>query len=163
VRKHREELRAKGLRPVTRWVPDTRSPEFQAEYRRQALAWADHLRTSPEAKEEVAYWESMAIDPVGRMSRWTLNAVTCNYRNMAEAKVNAKSASAKDRVRKHREALRAQGLRPVTRWVPDTRSAEFQAEYRRQALAWADYLRTSPKAKEEGAYWESMASDQGWV
>jgi len=75
----------------------------------------------------------------------------------------AKTASAKDRVRKHRDALRALGLRPVTRWVPDTRSPEFQAEYRRQTLAWANYLQTSPEAQEEVAYWESIASDQGWV
>jgi hypothetical protein len=82
---------------------------------------------------------------------------------MAETVATSGSESTRNRVRKHREELRAKGLRPVTRWVPDTRSAEFQAEYRREALAWADYLRTSPEAKEEVAYWESMASDQGWV
>jgi hypothetical protein len=82
---------------------------------------------------------------------------------MAGAAEEAMTGSSRERVRKHREELRAKGLRPVTRWVPDTRSAEFQAEYRRQALAWAEYLRTSPEAKEEIGYWESMASDQGWV
>ncbi len=82
---------------------------------------------------------------------------------MAETVATSGSESTRHRVRKHREELRAKGLRPVTRWVPDTRSAEFQAEYRREALAWADYLRTSPEAKEEVAYWESMASDQSWV
>ncbi len=82
---------------------------------------------------------------------------------MAETTMKSSSEPARDRVRKHREALRAQGLRPVTRWVPDTRDPAFQAEYRRQALAWADHLRTSPEAQAEVTYWESMASDQGWV
>jgi Protein of unknown function (DUF3018) len=30
VRRHREEMRRKGMRPITLWVPDTRSPEFAA-------------------------------------------------------------------------------------------------------------------------------------
>lgn len=30
VRRHRQELRKKGMRPITLWVPDTRSPEFAA-------------------------------------------------------------------------------------------------------------------------------------
>ena len=36
------------------------------------------------------------------------------------------------RVRKHREALRKAGLRPVQIWVPDTRRPGFPAECRRQ-------------------------------
>ncbi|MBQ2261754.1 MAG: antitoxin MazE family protein [Loktanella sp.] len=44
VQKHREALRAAGLRPVQIWVPDTRRPGFAAECRRQAalVAAADH-------------------------------------------------------------------------------------------------------------------------
>lgn len=38
-----------------------------------------------------------------------------------------------DRVQKHRQALRAAGLRPVQIWVPDTRRPGFLAECRRQA------------------------------
>ncbi|MFN3663495.1 antitoxin MazE family protein [Yoonia sp.] len=38
-----------------------------------------------------------------------------------------------ERVQKHREALRAAGLRPVQIWVPDTRRPGFAAECRRQA------------------------------
>jgi hypothetical protein len=30
VRRHREEMRRKGMRPITLWVPDTRSPAFLA-------------------------------------------------------------------------------------------------------------------------------------
>ncbi|MBI0436135.1 antitoxin MazE family protein [Roseomonas sp. KE0001] len=37
------------------------------------------------------------------------------------------------RVQKHREALRAAGLRPVQIWVPDTRQPGFAEECRRQS------------------------------
>jgi hypothetical protein len=39
------------------------------------------------------------------------------------------------RVRKHRQALRAAGLRPIQIWVPDTRRRGFAAECRRQSLS----------------------------
>lgn len=39
----------------------------------------------------------------------------------------------RQRVRRHREALRAAGLRPVQIWVPDTRASGFAEECRRQA------------------------------
>jgi hypothetical protein len=35
VRKHREKMKALGLKPVTIWVPDVHSPEFKADIRRQ--------------------------------------------------------------------------------------------------------------------------------
>ncbi|WP_083988837.1 antitoxin MazE family protein [Devosia geojensis] len=41
--------------------------------------------------------------------------------------------SARERVQKHREKLRAAGLRPVQIWVPDTRRPGFAEEARRQA------------------------------
>ena len=47
----------------------------------------------------------------------------------------ASSSRSRDKVRQHRERLRAQGLRPVQLWVPDTRSDTFRAEARRQAKA----------------------------
>lgn len=37
------------------------------------------------------------------------------------------------RVQRHRDGLRAAGLRPVQIWVPDTRRAGFDAECRRQS------------------------------
>jgi hypothetical protein len=40
-----------------------------------------------------------------------------------------------DRVRRHRDALRQRGLRPIQIWVPDTRAPGFAAEARRQSLA----------------------------
>jgi hypothetical protein len=39
------------------------------------------------------------------------------------------------RVAEHRARLRAQGLRPVQIWVPDTRAPGFAAEAHRQSLA----------------------------
>lgn len=41
VRRYRERMKAKGLRQIQLWVPDTRSPEFAAECRRQSLLVAD--------------------------------------------------------------------------------------------------------------------------
>lgn len=41
--------------------------------------------------------------------------------------------STADRVKKHRDALRAAGLRPVQIRVPDTRHPGFAAECRRQS------------------------------
>lgn len=38
-----------------------------------------------------------------------------------------------DRVRRHRDGLRAAGLRPVQIWVPDTRRPGFAEECRRQS------------------------------
>jgi hypothetical protein len=37
VRRYRERMRAKGFRQIQLWVPDTRSPRFAAECRRQSL------------------------------------------------------------------------------------------------------------------------------
>ncbi len=39
------------------------------------------------------------------------------------------------KVRKHRERLRAQGLRPIQIWVPDVRAASFRSQAHRQSLA----------------------------
>jgi Protein of unknown function (DUF3018) len=41
--------------------------------------------------------------------------------------------STAQRVQRHRDELRAAGLRPVQIWVPDTRRAGFDAECRRQS------------------------------
>jgi len=42
-------------------------------------------------------------------------------------------ASTRERVREHRQRLRAQGLRPIQIWVPDVRAPEFVAEAHRQS------------------------------
>ena len=48
VQKRREALRAEGLRPVQIWVPDTRAPGFEEEYRRQIAVIAESDRQDPE-------------------------------------------------------------------------------------------------------------------
>ncbi len=42
--------------------------------------------------------------------------------------------SVSERVGRYRDRLRAQGLRPVQMWVPDTRGLHFLEECRRQSL-----------------------------
>lgn len=49
-------------------------------------------------------------------------------------KTSPKRPPSRDKVRAHRKRLRAQGLRPVQIWVPDTRSLTFKAQAHRQSL-----------------------------
>lgn len=60
--------------------------------------------------------------------------------------------SSREKVRKHRQRLRAQGFRPIQIWVPDVRSPGFIKEARRQCLA----LKKSPQEKEDMAWVESL-------
>jgi Protein of unknown function (DUF3018) len=68
-----------------------------------------------------------------------------------------------ERVRRHRERLRAQGLRPIQLWVPDTRDPKFIEEVRRQSLL----VRDSASEREindwlEAAQADLWASEDGW-
>lgn len=66
--------------------------------------------------------------------------------------------SVAERVKKHREALRASGLRPVQIWVPDTRKRGFRAECRRQST-----LLSNDKQETEVLDWlDSVADREGW-
>lgn len=65
----------------------------------------------------------------------------------------ASEPSSRERVRRHREKLRAQGLRPVQFWVPDRDSDVFRAEAYRQSLAVAQ----SDTAEEDMAFVESIS------
>jgi len=56
VAAYRARMRAQGLRQIQMWVPDTRSPEFAKEARRQSRA----LARSPQAKEDLAFIESLS-------------------------------------------------------------------------------------------------------
>jgi hypothetical protein len=56
VAAHRARMRAQGLRLIQMWVPDTRSPEFAKEARRQMRA----LARSPQEKEDIAFVESIS-------------------------------------------------------------------------------------------------------
>ena len=69
-----------------------------------------------------------------------------------------KRVAARERVRKHREALRAQGLRPIQIWVPDTRRPGFAEEARRQSLA----VRDDPQETEVLDWIEKAMDYSGW-
>jgi hypothetical protein len=56
VRKHRERLRKRGLRPIQIWVPDVRSPGFRSEAHRQSLAVA----ASRSAHEDQAFIDAVS-------------------------------------------------------------------------------------------------------
>lgn len=66
---------------------------------------------------------------------------------------SSKSATSRDKVRKHRESLRAAGLRPVQFWVPDVNSPEFIAEARRQSRLVAE----SPGEADDQAFIDSVS------
>jgi hypothetical protein len=59
------------------------------------------------------------------------------------------------KTREWRARMRAQGLRPVQLWVPDTRSAAFLAEARRQSRAAAN----SEHEREINAWIEAVSAD----
>ena len=64
-----------------------------------------------------------------------------------------KPSSSRDKVRSHRARLRAQGLRPIQIWVPDTRSPRFAAEARRQC----ELIANSPQEAEDQAFVDSIS------
>ena len=61
-----------------------------------------------------------------------------------------------DRVRGHRERLRAQGLRPIQIWVPDVRSPDFAAQAHEQSLA----IATSTASIDEQAFIDALSLDE---
>ena len=61
--------------------------------------------------------------------------------------------SNRDKVREHRERLRAQGLRPIQIWVPDVRVPGFAEEMHRQSLAVA----RSPQADEDQDFIDAIS------
>jgi hypothetical protein len=68
-----------------------------------------------------------------------------------------KPRSSRDKVREHRERLRALGLRPIQIWVPDVRSATFRAEARRQSLVIAQ----SAHEAEDQAFVDAVSDRDG--
>lgn len=67
-------------------------------------------------------------------------------------------AATKDRVRQHRAALLAAGLRPVQIWVPDTRRSDFAAECRRQSRM----LRDDPHERETLGWLAAAGDGASW-
>lgn len=67
----------------------------------------------------------------------------------------AKRMPPRERVRFHRERLRAQGLRPIQIWVPDVRARGFRDAARRQAAAVA----ASPLGADDQAFIDSLSDE----
>jgi hypothetical protein len=68
------------------------------------------------------------------------------------------SESTSARVQKHRDALRASGLRPLQIWVPDTKQPGFAEECHRQSLS----LRSDPHEQETLERLAAIADTDGW-
>ena len=64
-----------------------------------------------------------------------------------------------ERVRKHREQLRAAGLKPVQIWVPDTRSEAFRRKCEQESLS----LARDALEAETLAWIAEVADTDGWV
>jgi len=58
VRNYRERMRARGLRPIQIWVPDTRTAKFAKEAHRQSLAVAK----SAGEREDQAFIDAITGD-----------------------------------------------------------------------------------------------------
>ena len=65
----------------------------------------------------------------------------------------SKAKPSREKVRVDRERLRAQGLRPIQIWVPDTRSPAFAAEAHRQSRLVA----LSPHADGDQAFIDAVS------
>ncbi len=61
-------------------------------------------------------------------------------------------------MRAYRSRLRAQGLRPVQLWVPDTRRPSVVAEWRRQSLSVAN----DPAEHEVLSWMDDVSDVDGW-
>ena len=66
-----------------------------------------------------------------------------------------KTKPSRQKVRRHRENLRRQGLRPIQVWVPDVRSRAFKTQAHRQSLA----IARSDNEREDQAFIDAV-SDQ---
>jgi hypothetical protein len=68
-------------------------------------------------------------------------------------KKKVSGASSRAKVSAYRARLRAQGLRPIQIWVPDTRQPNFAIEAARQS----GLLNNSPLAAEDQAFVDSVS------
>jgi Protein of unknown function (DUF3018) len=59
----------------------------------------------------------------------------------------------REKVRDHRARMRAKGMKLVQFWVPDTGSAEFKAEARRQSRL----IARNPQEAEDQAFIDSLS------
>ena len=66
---------------------------------------------------------------------------------------SGKAKSSREKVRRHRERLRRQGLRPIQIWVPDVRAPSFRSQAHLQSLAVAE----SGVAEEDQAFVDAIS------
>ena len=66
-----------------------------------------------------------------------------------------KPKPSREKVRRHRESLRSQGLRPILVWVPDVRSRTFMAQAHRQSLA----IARGENEREDQAFIDAVSDD----
>ena len=78
--------------------------------------------------------------------------VSCNNRS------EFVRTSTAQRVQKHRDGLRAAGMRPVQIWVPDTRREGFAMECQRQS----NLLRDDTQETETLNWLGALADTDGW-
>ncbi len=64
-----------------------------------------------------------------------------------------------ERVRKHREQLRAEGLKPIQIWIPDTQSESFRQKCQRESI----FLASDPQEAEILKWISQVADTDGWV
>lgn len=64
----------------------------------------------------------------------------------------AQPKSSREKVRNYRKRMKANGMRLIQMWVPDTRTAEFAKQAKRQSLL----ANRSPHAAEDQAWVDTM-------
>lgn len=70
----------------------------------------------------------------------------------------SEASPSRAKVQAYRARLRAQGLRPVQLWLPDTRNPVFREEARRQSRLVAE----SPQAQEDQDFVDAVADPSLW-
>ena len=78
---------------------------------------------------------------------------------MARIMDSKRTRQVHENMKAYRQRMRKQGLRPLQLWVPDTRSPEIVAEFRRQSLA----LAGDPAEREILDWIEEGTDTEGWV
>lgn len=69
------------------------------------------------------------------------------------------SNTSTEKVARHRDRLRASGMRPIQLWVPDTRTSEYVSRIQRQCRA----LQNDQAELDVLLFTEAAASDtEGW-
>ena len=74
---------------------------------------------------------------------------------MSSMERSKENLTASQRVQKHRNRLRAEGMRPVQLWVVDVRTPEFVRDARAQASAVA----ASSNADDDQAFIDAVSDD----